>query len=64
MYLAGRPTNPLKYGRICLATGGVPRAIVPHHPLVLTLRDTESVAQFRTRLAGGYIYLTITPNYF
>ncbi|KAM3174751.1 hypothetical protein ACTXT7_009903 [Hymenolepis weldensis] len=53
VYLAGRPTNPLKYGRICLATGGVPRAIVPHHPLVLTLRDTESVAQFRTRLAGA-----------
>nr|CUU97512.1 pyridine nucleotide disulfide oxidoreductase [Hymenolepis microstoma] len=53
VYLAERPTNPLKYGRICLAIGGVPRTIVPHHPLVLTLRDTESVAQFRTRLAGA-----------
>ncbi|KAL5964807.1 Pyridine nucleotide-disulfide oxidoreductase domain-containing protein 1 [Taenia solium] len=53
VHLAGRPNRPLKYGRICMATGGVPRAIVPHHPLVLTLRDTESVTHFRSRLSSA-----------
>lgn len=53
VHLAGRPNRPLKYGRICVATGGVPRAIVPHHPLVLTLRDTESVTHFRSRLSSA-----------
>uniref|UniRef100_A0A183SYM0 Pyridine nucleotide-disulfide oxidoreductase domain-containing protein 1 n=1 Tax=Schistocephalus solidus TaxID=70667 RepID=A0A183SYM0_SCHSO len=42
--------EPIRYGRICLATGGVPRAFLPNNPLVVTLRDTESVFHFRSRL--------------
>ncbi|VDM21903.1 unnamed protein product [Hydatigera taeniaeformis] len=53
VHLVRRPNQPLKYGRICIATGGVPRPIIPHHPLVLTLRDTESVTHFRSRLSSA-----------
>nr|VZI44094.1 unnamed protein product [Spirometra erinaceieuropaei] len=45
--------QPIRYGRICLATGGVPRAFLPGNPLVVTLRDTESVVRFRSRLADA-----------
>ncbi|VDN14473.1 unnamed protein product [Dibothriocephalus latus] len=45
--------EPIRYGRVCLATGGVPRSFLPNNPLVVTLRDTESVVQFRSRLAGA-----------
>lgn len=53
VYLEKRgSSNPIQYGRICLATGGVPRLIDRENPFVIGLRDTESLENFRKRLMG------------
>ncbi|KAF7258699.1 hypothetical protein EG68_03509 [Paragonimus skrjabini miyazakii] len=44
------PDCPIRYGRLCLTTGGVPRLITHNNPLVIGLRDTESLVDFQSRL--------------
>ncbi|CAL8076297.1 unnamed protein product [Calicophoron daubneyi] len=53
VYLHGRGSSrPLRYGRLCLTTGGAPRLIDPKHPRVVALRDTESLEAFQSKLRG------------
>ncbi|CAH8627872.1 unnamed protein product [Dicrocoelium dendriticum] len=53
VYLERRgSSNPIHYGRLCLATGGLPRLIDRDNPFVVALRDTESLENFQKRLMG------------
>lgn len=49
----------VRYGRVCVCTGARPRPIVEGHPLVLTVRDTESVRTLQARVAGARRVLVV-----
>ncbi|XP_014675387.1 PREDICTED: pyridine nucleotide-disulfide oxidoreductase domain-containing protein 1-like [Priapulus caudatus] len=42
-----------RYERLCIATGASPKLIAEKCPLVLGIRDTESVSVFQSRLSGA-----------
>lgn len=44
--------NSIRYGRLCLTTGAVPRIINSNNPFVMALRDTESLEKFEDHLKG------------
>ncbi len=43
----------LTYKKLCIGTGGTPKLICKDNPLVLGIRDTESVAAFQKKLRGA-----------
>ncbi|KAK3933394.1 Pyridine nucleotide-disulfide oxidoreductase domain-containing protein 1 [Frankliniella fusca] len=47
------------YGRLCVCSGARPKPVHADHPLVLTVRDTESVRALQTRLAGARRVLVV-----
>lgn len=49
----------VSYGRVCVCAGAQPKPTLTHHPLVLTLRDTESVRTLQARVAGARRVLVV-----
>lgn len=47
------------YGRLCVCSGARPKPILAGHPLVLTVRDTESVRTLQARVAGARRVLVV-----
>ncbi|XP_072035637.1 pyridine nucleotide-disulfide oxidoreductase domain-containing protein 1-like isoform X2 [Amphiura filiformis] len=43
----------IQYKKLCVCTGGIPKLICKDNPLVLGIRDTESVATFQKKLTGA-----------
>jgi small subunit ribosomal protein S18b len=41
------------YKRVCVTTGGAPKLIAKDHPLVLGIRDTESVKVLQEKIRGA-----------
>lgn len=49
----------LRYGRVCVCSGARPKPTLTEHPVVLTLRDTESVRALQARVAGARRVLVV-----
>ena len=49
----------ITYGRLCVCTGARPNSIQEDHPLVVTLRDTESVRELQARVRAARRVLVV-----
>lgn len=49
----------VSYGRLCVCAGARPKPTLTDHPLVLTVRDTESVRALQARVAGARRVLVV-----
>ncbi|XP_034235707.1 pyridine nucleotide-disulfide oxidoreductase domain-containing protein 1 [Thrips palmi] len=49
----------VSFGRVCVCAGARPKPTLTDHPLVLTLRDTESVRTLQARVAGARRVLVV-----
>lgn len=49
----------VSYGRVCVCSGARPKPTLTGHPIVVTLRDTESVRTLQARVAGARRVLVV-----